>query len=207
MILRTNLATRPFYNSRAVQLAIGALAVVVILFTAFNIVEIVRLTTAQQALGARAADAEADAARLRAEAVQLRARVDPKELAVVAAAAREANTLIDQRVFSWSDLFTQFEATLPEDVRITQVQPRSDNDQFIVGVLVESRSEEDLDAFIEALEATGAFHDVLPVETRTNEDGLIESVVEGVYMQPVRSGAAAAATAAGDNAADGGPRE
>ena len=206
MILRTNLATRPFYNSRAVQLAIGVLAAVVILFTAFNIVEIVRLTTAQQALGARASDAEAEAERLRAEAVQLRARVDPKELAVVSAAAREANTLIDQRVFSWSDLFTQFEATLPENVRITQVQPRSDNDQFIVGVLVESRSEEDLDAFIEALEATGAFHDVLPVETRKNEEGLIESVVEGVYVQPMRNGAAAAAGAAAP-AADGGPRE
>ncbi len=206
MILRTNLATRPFYNARAVQVAIGALIAVVVVFTAFNIVEIVRLTTAQQALGARAADAEAEAARLRTEAVQLRARVDPKELAVVAAAAREANTLIDQRVFSWSDLFTQFEATLPEDVRITQVQPRSENDRFVVGVLVEARSEEDLDAFIEALEGTGVFRDVLPVETRKSEEGLIESVVEGVYMQPARASESAAQPAA-VTTPDGGPRE
>lgn len=190
-MIRTNLSTRPFYNVRTVQLAIGALALIVVLFTAFNLVETFRLTTSYRTLGARASEAEAEAARLRQDATRLRAQIDPSELESVVEAARQANTLIDQRVFSWSDLFTQFEATLPSDVRITEVQPRADDARFIIGAAVEARTVEDLDAFIEALEKTGAFRDVLPVEQRTTDEGLIQAVVEGVYIQPARATVAA----------------
>jgi hypothetical protein len=186
-MLRTNLSTRPFYNVRAVRAAIGVLTALVVGLTAFNVVEVIRLTAAQQSLGARAADYEAQAERMRQEAAQLRAKVDPRELQVVAAAAREANTVIDQRVFSWTDLMTQFEATLPRDVRITAISPRSDGDRLIIGVAVQARSVEDLDEFVEALEDAGRFRNVLPVEQRPNDEGLWEAIVEGVYLQPARA--------------------
>ena len=38
-------------------------------------------------------------------------------------AAQEANALIDQRTFSWTELFNQIEATLPPDVMLTSVRP------------------------------------------------------------------------------------
>ena len=41
----------------------------------------------------------------------------------MASAAREANLLIDRRTFSWTELFNQFEATLPADVRISTITP------------------------------------------------------------------------------------
>jgi hypothetical protein len=191
-MLRTNLSTRPFYNVRAVRLLIGGLLAIVVVVTLFNVIEIVRLSAIQRTVGANAAEAESESVRLREDATRLRAQVDPKELEVVAEAAREANSLIDRRVFSWSDLFTQFEATLPDDVRITQVEPRIDEDRLVIGIAVEARTHEGVDAFIEALEKTGAFYDVLPAERRTTEDGLIEAVVEGRYVQPARETVAAA---------------
>ena len=119
-----------------------------------------------------AAEAEQEAARLRGDAAQIRAQINPQELEVVANAAREANSIIDQRAFSWTELFAQFEATLPPDVRITAVQPRlDDNGMFIVAIGVEARRAEDLDAFIEALENGGAFRDVLAVREQTSEEG------------------------------------
>ena len=195
-MLRTNLSTRPFYNVRAVKAAIGLLAAVVIGLTALNLVEVIRLSGAEASLGARASDYEDQAARMRQEAAQLRAKVDPRELAIVAAAAREANLVIDRRVFSWTDLMTQFEATLPEDVRITAVSPREDQGRLVIGVAVEARSVEDLDAFVEALEATGNFREVLPVEQRPTEDGLVEAIVEGAYIPPAREVDPAVADAA-----------
>jgi Tfp pilus assembly protein PilN len=188
-MLRTNLSTQPFYNVRAVQAVIGTLGVMVLLITLFNVAQTIRLTTSQQMLGAHAAEAEAEATRLRQEAIRLRGQIDPKELEVVAGAARAANAVIDQRVFSWTDLLTQLEATLPDDVRATAVQPRTDAGRFIVQIGVEARQEEDLDAFIEALEKTGSFRDVLPA-TQLEEDGLIQAVVEGVYAAPAREEAA-----------------
>ena len=94
----------------------------------------------------------------RAEAVQALARVDKKELAIVDRAAREANAIIDQRTFSWTTLFAHFEATLPEDVRITAITPRPASKMVRIGV--EARTVDDLDQFIEGLEMSGAFRDL-----------------------------------------------
>lgn len=190
-MLRTNLATRPFYNVRGVRAAIAVLAAVVLGGTLLNLVQLIRLTVSQESLGARAADAEQESARLRQEAVRLRAQINPRELQTVANAAREANAIIERRAFSWTELFATFESALPNDVRITAVQPRLERDRFIVGVAIEARRAEDLDAFLEALEATNRFSRVLPTATQTNERGLLEAVVEGAYQPAVPGDATA----------------
>jgi hypothetical protein len=111
-MLRTNLSTRPFYNVRTVQLTIGLFAGIVMAITLYNVGQIIGLTASQRSLGSRATEAETEAARLRADAARMRAQVDPRELQVVANAAREANGIIDQRAFSWTTLFGEFEMTL-----------------------------------------------------------------------------------------------
>jgi len=44
-MLRTNLSTRPFYNIRAVQVTLGAMALLVIVLTLLNLVQLIRLTS------------------------------------------------------------------------------------------------------------------------------------------------------------------
>ncbi len=205
-MIRTNLSTRPFYNVRAVQVIIGALAAVVLLVTLFNVVQILRLTASQRTLGARAVEAEQESARLRQEATRIRSQINPNELQTVANAAREANAIIDRRAFSWTELFAQFEATLPEDVRVTAVQPRLEKELFVVAVAVEARRAEDLDAFIGALETTGAFRNVLATVTQTNEEGLLEAIVEGRYQAPERTLAVTPAAATPESATAAGER-
>lgn len=185
-MLRTNLSTRPFYNARAVQVALGVAVACVLAITLFNAVQIARLTASQRSLGARASEAENEAGRLRAEAARIRAQINPQELQVVANAAREANRIIDRRAFSWTELFTRFEATLPPDVRITAVRPRLEGDDFTVSVSVEARRAEDLDAFMETLESKGGFHGVLAVAEQTGDSGLLQAIVEGAYVPPAR---------------------
>ena len=87
---------------------------------------------------------------------------------MVVAAAREANALIDGRTFSWTALFNQIEATLPPDVMLASVRPTIDgrrdedhDDRARRGAAA------DIDEFIEKLEATGAFEDVLPRQQST----------------------------------------
>jgi len=183
-MLRTNLSTRPFYNERAVRLVLGLVAILVAIVTGFNIVEVVRLTGSQRTLGAHAFESEREAARLRTEAAAIRAQINTKELETVASAAREANGIIDQRAFSWSGLFDQLEQTLPDDVRITAVAPSIDpQGQFVVEITVQARRSEDVDQFIEALEKTGSFHDVITPTEATNEDGLLQAVIRGTYVR------------------------
>jgi hypothetical protein len=187
-MLRTNLSTRPFYNLRAVQAALGALAAFVILFTMFNVISLLQLAASQRSLGARAVQAQNDATKLRADAARVRAQVDAKELEVVSAAAREAKSIIEMRAFSWTDLLAQFEKTLPENVRITAVQPRLEKDgRFIIGMRVEAREIGDLEKFLDELEMTGSFHNVLTTDEQATDDGLLEALIEGLYVQQATS--------------------
>jgi Tfp pilus assembly protein PilN len=192
-VIGTNLATRPFYNVRAVSAALGLFALLVLAITLINVVQGVRLSATQQALGAQAEAAEQQARLLRQQAADIRTRIDRQELEVVAKAAREANALIDQRTFSWTRLFSYLEATLPAEVRITAISPRPSQRLVIIGA--ETRSVEDLDAFIAGLESTGAFTNVLATNELTMESGLIEVTLQGTYAQSL--GAASPAPDAG----------
>lgn len=178
-MIRTNLSTRPFYNARAVHTLLALFAAVVVALTAYNTVQLVRLGNSQRTLGAKAAAAERETTRLRAEAVQALARVDKKELAVVDKAAREANAIIDQRTFSWTEVLGHFERTLPSEVRITSVQQRADH-QIVLGA--EARSVEDINQFIEALEKTGAFRNVIPRNETLMENDIFQATLEATYV-------------------------
>jgi hypothetical protein len=181
-MLRTNLSTRPFYNEHAVRTALGALAALAIGLTLFNAYEILRLQG--QSADARQATVQNDAqARdMRDKAQVIRRSIDRAKLEAVQTAAREANSLIDRRTFSWTELLNQFQATLPADVRIAGVMPQADNEgRRLVQISVFSRRIEDLEAFMDALEKTGAFSGVLPRADQPDESGTIRTELQAYY--------------------------
>lgn len=197
-----NLSTRPFYNDRLVRLLLLVMTLVVVGLAAFNVVEVLRLTSRDADVRSRAQAAEAEAARLRAQAAGIRQTINREQLSAVQAAAAEANRLIDRRAFSWTDLFNRFEATLPGDVRIASVTPQVDQQgRMLVAVAVVSRRVEDLDGFIEALEKTGAFQEVLSRQEEALEDGTLRSVIQGYYRATAATPRQAAAPAPAADAA------
>ena len=182
-MIDTNLATRPFYNDSAVRLWVLVLALVVVAASAFNVTRVLQYSRSDTELATQASRDEARTTELRAEAAQLRASVDPKQVENASMEARLANDLIDRRAFSWTELFNTFEATLPDEVRITAVRPKVEADRKIVlAITVVARSVEDLDKFDTSLEDTGAFRDLVPREDRVNEQGQIEGLIEAVYV-------------------------
>src|SRR5438132_754559 len=64
-MIRTNLATRPFYNERAVHLAILLLALIVVLASIFNVARVVQLSRSDTRLGTQASRDEDSAAERR----------------------------------------------------------------------------------------------------------------------------------------------
>jgi Tfp pilus assembly protein PilN len=181
-MLRGNLSTRPFYNERAVAFALILFGVVVAALTLFNVSRLVTLGTRHSELRAHVESAERRAADLRSQAQRARASVDTASLERVTRAAREANRLIDRRTFSWTDLFNRLEATLPTDVRVTAIDPFVEEGAFVVKMNVSARSVAQIDRFIEALEKDGGFANVLAREERTDEEGLINGVLQGTYL-------------------------
>ena len=181
-MLRSNLATRPFYNEHAVRVAIGVGIALVAALTLFNMARIVTLNGRTAELVARAEASEARANGLRDRARKTRETVDSSDAAQIQAAAREANLLIERRAFSWTELFNRLEETLPADVRVGSVQPQVDNEgRMLIVATVYSRRVEDLDLFIDQLEKTAAFSKVLSRQDDREEDGILRSVLQGYY--------------------------
>jgi Tfp pilus assembly protein PilN len=182
-MLRTNLSTRPFYNERAANVLLALLALVVFAATVFNVVRVVSLSRQQATLSAQADAAERKARDLKRHSTQVRSTIDAKALETTADASREANAIIDRRTFSWTELFNRFEATLPPNVRIASVNPTIDVDgRFIITINVVARGVDDIDEFLEALEETGGFRDVLARDEFENDEGQIEASLRGQYL-------------------------
>jgi Tfp pilus assembly protein PilN len=200
-MFRLNLSTRPFYNERAVHLALGVLAVVLAAITVFNVREVLTLSSRQTALRSAIGADEARAREFRQRAQGLRGQMREDELEAVLAAAREANLLIDRRTFSWSELLNHIEATLPADVMLTAVAPDVGEAGITVTIAVLGRSIGDVDAFIRRLEETGVFSDLLSASEAPDDDGLYRVAISGKYRPAAP--AAAAATPAGTAPATG----
>jgi Tfp pilus assembly protein PilN len=182
-VIRTNLSTRPFYNERLVHMWLIAVAVAVLAATAFNASRVLRYSRSDTRLQTQASGDESRVAQLLRQAGRLRASVDPRQVDFAAADARQANDLIDRRTFSWTELFNRFETTLPDDVRIASVKPRVDRDRgILLTINVLAKTVDDVSTFIENLEKTGAFMNIRPADERTDDNGLLISSLEAVYV-------------------------
>jgi len=191
-VIHTNLSTKPFYNERRVQTLLLIVAVLVVAATSFNVSRVVGYSRSDTRLATQASRDEARAADLRKQAAQLRASVDPKQVDFASADARQANDLIDRRTFSWTELFNQFERTLPDEVRITSVKPRADPVYgTVIRINVVARGVDDVSSFMANLEATGAFTNLRPAEEHINDRGELESALETAYAPAAARPAAA----------------
>jgi Tfp pilus assembly protein PilN len=195
-VLRTNLSTRPFYNERAVHGLIAVLAAIVLLVTIFQVARVVSLSRYKTELTTAIQRDQQESEQRTREAGAIRRGMNQQELATVAAAAREANDLIEQRTFSWTQLFNQLEATLPENVMLTAVRPQFKEGATHVNMDIQGRRTEDIDAFFEKLEQTGAFHDVQWSAESVTEEGLHHMTMTAVYTPEAAAGVRSVGTGA-----------
>ncbi len=182
-MLQINLSTRPFYNERGVHFALGAVGVLVLVLTTFNVTQVVTLSGRRADATTRADEAQATADDVARQTLTIQRGLDRDDLDVAVADARAANTLIDRRVFSWTEFFNRIESTLPPDVMMTSVRPEIEPDEMAVSMGVLGRRVEDIDTFIEQLEATGAFAELLPLQEEPTIEGLYRTTLRGLYLQ------------------------
>ncbi|HZR24950.1 MAG TPA: PilN domain-containing protein [Vicinamibacterales bacterium] len=182
-MLRTNLATRPFYNERVIHFWLGVATLVILGLTAFNVARVLQYSRSDTRLQTQSARDEARADDLRKQAARLRGSVDPKKIEFKSAEARLANELIDRRTFSWTELLNRFETTLPDEVRIVAVRPKVDRNRGIqLQINVVARDIEDINTFLQNMEKTGAFARVISHEEHPNEQGQFDATLETTYV-------------------------
>jgi len=185
-MLRGNLSTRPFYNERAVHLALAVATVLLVGLTIFSARQFFSLSRQQTAFSARIAQDEQRAATLRREAARVRGNINQQELATVVAATREVNRVIDERVFSWTALFNVLEQAIPTGVALAAVYPTIDDEGAVtIRLVVTARRVEDVGAFMDALDLAGPFSNLQTVEELRVDDGSFVVTFDSRYAPPV----------------------
>ena len=174
-----NLATRPFYNERAVHLVVAALGLAIVAILALEVVRFVALSRAHGELTLAAETAEGEAAAVSTRTARLEREMPPDATATLLVAAEEVNRLIEQRLFSWTAFFNVIEQTLPAGVMLTAVRPDADEDGTSVDLAVIGRTVADIEQFIRRLEETGVFADVLARQGELNEEGMYRVQLRG----------------------------
>lgn len=193
-----NLATRPFYNDRAVHLVLGVLGLAVAAVLAAGAVRLAELSRTQRALTLEADAAEREAAAVSDRTARLEREMPRDALAALAAAAGEVNRLVERRLFSWTAFFNVVEQTLPPGVMLTAVRPDTDEEGTSVDLAVVGRTVADVEDFIRRLEESRVLADVLARQGERNDEGMYRAQLRGRLVR-------LAAPAAGADGPEEGP--
>lgn len=197
-MLRTNLSSRPFYNERLVSFVMAVVGVIAVAVAVVSVQQILSLSSTRTRLRGEIARDEAGASRATTEALAIQAAINAKTLKGLALSTQQANTLIDERTFSWTVFFGFIEKTLPNDVRLVSVAPMIDKNGVLVLMTLVSKRPEDLAKFIDGLQGTGAFYDVLPRQEDATDDGMRRTSLEARYLAPKPEAVPPAAPKAAD---------
>jgi len=184
-MLKGNLSSRPFYNERLVSMVVIGAALFGVVLTIFNVTALSHLSGQRAKQQAEEEQSLSEAERVRQEAHKLQQSLNTSNLSTLAEATREANWLIDQRTFSWTEFLGYIEKTLPRDARLVSVAPRVERNVFKIVMLVNAKQPSDLVTFMDALEATAAFKDLLPTDQTRLEDGTLSITLESTYVAGV----------------------
>ena len=186
-----NLATRPFYNDRAVHLVLAGVGLAVVAMLALGVVRLAELSRTHRALTLQAETAEREAAAVATETARLERENPGNAPASLGDAAEEVNRLIVQRLFSWTAFFNVIERTLPPAVMLTAVRPDTDEAGTSVDLAVIGRTVADIEEFIRRLEETGAFADVLARRGELDDEGMYRVQLRGRLVRLDETGAGA----------------
>ena len=183
-----NLATRPFYNDRAVHLALATAGLVVVAVLLLGGMRLADLSRTHRALTLRAEAAEREAATVAAEAGRHERAVPADALEALRLSAEEVNLLIERRLFSWTLFFNVIERTLPSEVMLTAVRPDADEQGTSIDLAVIGRTVADIEEFIRRLEESGLFRDMLARQGELTDEGMYRAQLRGRLVQVEETG-------------------
>ena len=186
MTAKLNLASKPFRN-RALSWAVATIVALA------SIIALALIAQSTIQTNAKVAEAQSDVAKLQKSIAVLRQRGEAIRVAMPPDQQRllkSAHSLVDRKRFSWSQLFADLEASLPDGVRVSriavkEVRAQSDRTVANLDLTVASKSPATITQMIEDMEHQGVFHAELRAQTlqRGRGEGGAEYEMD-VYYTP-----------------------
>lgn len=166
MNLRLNLATAPQANNRPF-LAASAVAGVVALIALVLLVQAAYSSWQdQRQLRAETSALESQIRTSERQQQQLAVYFRGTEVRRILDRSEFLNSLIDERSFPWTAIFTDLERTLPPGVRVLSISPQLKNGRAEVSLQVGAQSGASEVQFLKAMESSKAFSGLVVTDVK-----------------------------------------
>ena len=179
MTAKRNLASKPFRN-RALPWTVA----VIVALASFIALVLIAKSTVQT--NAKVTTAQSDVNKLQKDITALNQRAEAIKIALTPeqqSTLKSAHGLVDRKKFSWSLLFADLEAVLPDGVRVSRivvngVRIQDDRTVANLDLTVASKNPTTVTQMIEEMEQQGVFHAELRNQTLQRSRGEIGSEYE-----------------------------
>jgi len=192
--IHLNLAARPYRDYRPVYLTVAAMALITIVLLGYNVITGYEYLIETEQTRSEITALDEETARERELAKTLDARIETIDLRALDRKSRFINAQIKERAFSFSGLLDDLERTLPDDVRLVDLNPHFDDEGTIrLGLSCSARAREGMIDFLNRLYADASFEKAFPRNERIENDGTFSFQLDVEYLPDVAEEAQEAA--------------
>ena len=156
-----NLSTRPFPAYRVANFGLLVFFIVVAGVSAWQLYSYRHYSALAKDILAQEKKAQFDKADLSAKLSDLTARLDRPATTAKLAEIDYLNGLIVRKHFSWTQVFSNLEGVVPDNVHLNRVSPEITKDKVLLHMDIVCRSNSDEREFILRLQASPVFQDVV----------------------------------------------
>jgi Tfp pilus assembly protein PilN len=189
MIIRNNLATSPVVNFSLYFIACLLLTAATIAFTIFNVSSIAGWYSQSRRLNSRIAEQRQRIGQLESRSAEAQGNIDRIKTKKFVHETQFFNDAIQQRVFSWTRLFDQFEKAFPENVRMISIYPTIKGNRVNINMEVAGKSLRDNFELVQILQNSPIFNDVVFKGEKRDDSGIIYSQISLEYLPDKASNA------------------
>ncbi len=162
---------------------VAVMALITIVLLGYNVVTGYEYLIETEQTRAEIAALEAETTRERELAERLDARIETIDLRALDRKSRFINAQIKERAFSFSGLLDDLERTLPNDVRLIDLNPYFDDEGTIrLGLSCSARARDGMIDLLNQLYADASFEKAFPRNERIESDGTFSFQLDVEYL-------------------------
>jgi Tfp pilus assembly protein PilN len=167
-----NLSTKPFPAHRATSLLLGTFLAILGVVSVWQVARFYRYTAQSGGIRGEEQDLRVESEALRQRLSELQARLDRPEAAAKLSEIGFLNGLIVRKSLSWTRVFASLEDIVPASVHLISLRPSVAAEGTVeMEIDVRGRSLRDVTGFVDALEESSAFADVImSIEQKRDPD-------------------------------------
>jgi len=155
-----NLSTRPFPAYRVTNLALLLLFIIIAGISLWQVYSFHYYSELVKGIRKDDQSLRVEKARLETELGELGTRLDRPATTAKLAEIDYLNNLIIRKHFSWTEVFSNLESVIPDNVHLNSVSPEIVKDKVNLNLEITCRSISDESEFIRRLQASPVFQDV-----------------------------------------------